>query len=63
MAGMDDYVRAADGFLADRFLYASSYPFTPVKEYAEWFRTLSIRQESMEKLLYRNAARLLRIDI
>ena len=63
MAGTDDYVKAADGFLADRFLYASSYPFTPVKEYAAWFKKLPIRPEAMEKILFRNAAKLLRIDI
>lgn len=63
MPGMDDYVRAADGFLADRFLYASSYPFTPVRDYAAWFKTLPIRPESMEKVLHRNAAALLRIDV
>jgi hypothetical protein len=62
MCGMDDYVRAADGFLADRFLYASSYPFTPVDRYAEWFRKLPICPESMEKVMFRNAAKLLRID-
>lgn len=63
MPGMDDYIRAADGFLADRFLYASSYPFTPVKEYAAWFMTLPIRPDSMEKALWRNAADLLRLDL
>ena len=63
LPGSDDYVRAADGFLADRFLYGSSYPFTPVKGYADWFRKLPIRPESMEKVLYRNAAKLLRIDL
>jgi predicted TIM-barrel fold metal-dependent hydrolase len=63
MAGMDDYVRAANGFLSDRFLYASSYPFTPVDGYAAWFKTLPIQPEAMEKILYRNAAKLLRIDV
>jgi predicted TIM-barrel fold metal-dependent hydrolase len=63
MPGMDDYVKAADGFLADRFLYASSYPFTPVKDYADWFRKLPIRPKSMEKILYRNAAALLGIAV
>jgi predicted TIM-barrel fold metal-dependent hydrolase len=63
MPGMDDYVRAAGGFLADRFLYASSYPFTPVKEYAAWFKTLPIPPEAMDKILFRNAAKLLRIDV
>lgn len=63
MPGMDDWLRAADGFLADRFLYASSYPFAPVNDYAAWFRTLPIRPENMEKILFRNAAALLRIDV
>lgn len=62
LPGMDDYIRAADGFLSDRFLYASSYPFTPVKDYAEWFQRLPIRPEAMEKILWRNAAALLRFD-
>lgn len=61
MPGMDDYIRAADGFLADRFLYASSYPFTPVGAYASWFKSLPIRTEAMEKILYRNAAALLKL--
>ncbi len=63
MPGMDDYLRAADGFLADRFLYASSYPFAPVDGYASWFKKLPIRSEAMEKILYRNAARLLQLDV
>jgi predicted TIM-barrel fold metal-dependent hydrolase len=63
MPGMDDYIRAADGFLADRFLYASSYPFTPVNDYAAWFRTLPIRPESMEKVLWKYASALLHLDL
>jgi predicted TIM-barrel fold metal-dependent hydrolase len=63
MAGMDDYVRAAGSYLADRFLYASSYPFTPVADYAAWFKRLPIEPEAMEKILFRNAAKLLRIDL
>lgn len=63
MPGMHDYVAAADGFLSDRFLYGSSYPFTPVDKYAEWFRALPIRPESMERVLFRNAAELLRINL
>jgi uncharacterized protein len=63
MPGMNDYVSAADGFLSDRFLYGSSYPFTPADKYAEWFRALPIRPESMEKALFRNAAELLGLDL
>ena len=62
MPGMDDYVKAADGFLADRFIYASSFPFCPIKDYAEWFLKLPIRSASMEKIVYKNAVRLLKLD-
>jgi predicted TIM-barrel fold metal-dependent hydrolase len=59
MPGMDDYIRAANGFLADRFLYASSYPFIGVQRYAEWFRRLPIEPELLPQLMYSNAARFL----
>lgn len=59
MPGSDDYVRAADSWLSDRFLYGSSYPFLPVDAYARWFRSLPIRPENLEKIMYRNAATLL----
>ncbi|MDH3263008.1 MAG: amidohydrolase family protein [Paracoccaceae bacterium] len=55
MPGTDEYVRAANGYLSDRFLYASSYPFLCVKAYLAWFRTLPIREAVMENLLCRNA--------
>jgi uncharacterized protein len=59
MPGMDDYVRAADGFLAERFLYASAFPFAPIKAYAEWFQRLPIRPASLERVMYKNATELL----
>lgn len=59
MPGTDEYVKAANGFLSERFLYASSYPFLSVRDYAEWFRRLPIRPELLERLMYRNAAEFL----
>ena len=59
MPGMDDYLKAADGFLSDRFIYGSSYPLLPVKDCAEWFKALPIRPEAQQKILYDNAARFL----
>jgi predicted TIM-barrel fold metal-dependent hydrolase len=59
MPGMDDYVRAANGFLADRFIYASSFPFCPIKGYKDWFMTLPISPENREKIMFGNAAGLL----
>jgi uncharacterized protein len=62
MPGMDEYVRAANGYLAERFLYASSYPFISTKAYADWFLKLPIRDEVMERLLHKNAAEFLGIQ-
>ena len=59
MPGMDAWIQAANGFLADRFLYASSYPFIGVKAYAQWFRALPIRRELLDGLMCRNAQRFL----
>jgi len=62
LPGSEDYIKAADTYLADQFVYASAYPFTPLKDYAERFLRLPIRPESMRKVLYDNAARLLKLS-
>lgn len=59
MPGMSDYLTAANGYLADRFLYASSYPFISVKGYADWFRKLPIKPDLFNQIMYGNAARFL----
>ena len=63
LPGSEDYVRAADTYLADQFIYASAYPFTPLKDYAQRFLELPIRPESMRKVVYDNAARLLKLSV
>ena len=62
MSGMDDYIKAADSWLSERFLYASAFPFAPAKAYLDWFRSLPIRPNNMERILYHNAAELLGLD-
>ncbi len=59
MPGMNDYLIAANGYLADRFLYGSSFPFISVKGYADWFRKLPIKPELFDRIMYGNAARFL----
>lgn len=59
MPGWEEYVKAADTFLADRTLYASSFPFCPVRDYKEWFERLPIRRENLDKVMGGNARRLL----
>jgi predicted TIM-barrel fold metal-dependent hydrolase len=59
LPGHDDYVQAANGFLSDRFLFATAYPFCPPQAYTKWFRSLPINDEAMEKILSKNAIRIL----
>jgi predicted TIM-barrel fold metal-dependent hydrolase len=61
--GWEEYIKAANGFLADRFLYASCYPLAPAKEYAEWFLRLPLKPETRERALWKNAAELLRLAV
>lgn len=61
MPGMDDYLKAANTWLADRFIYASAYPLVPIDAYARWFLGLPLKAESVERIVYRNAAELLGI--
>jgi predicted TIM-barrel fold metal-dependent hydrolase len=61
MPGMDDYLKAANGFLADRFVFATAYPLVPLQAYAEWFVKLPLKPENMEKCVYRNASNFLGI--
>jgi uncharacterized protein len=55
MPGMTDYLKAADGYLAERFIYGSSFPLCPVKGYLDWFRTLPLKPDTLERVLHRNA--------
>ncbi len=59
MPGMRDYVEAINGFLSERFIYGSSYPFLPIDRCADWFRSLPIEPRVLERALYANAASLL----
>lgn len=61
MPGMNDYLRAADSFLADRFIFATAYPLVPLADYTRWFVGLDLKPENMRKCVYQNAATLLGI--
>jgi predicted TIM-barrel fold metal-dependent hydrolase len=63
MPGATHYVEAANYYLSDRLIYASSYPVRPLKESIEEFKSRPINDEAKEKALYKNAARLLKLDI
>jgi len=60
-AGGELYVQAANGYLQDRMLFGTSYPYTPMQETVSRFLQLPLGVQVQEKLLHRNAQRLLRI--
>ena len=59
MPGAQDYVDAANGFLKHRMLYSSCYPSNSLRQALAHFRSLSLSEDAMEHLLFRNARRLL----
>ena len=56
--GAQDWVNAANHFLGDRILYASSYPVRPLEQSISEFKRFSYRPEVLENLLSGNASTL-----
>lgn len=57
--GAQDYLNALNGFMADRFLYASAYPFLCVEKALASFLKMAVKDAVKERVLYKNAAGLL----
>lgn len=62
LPGGSHYIEAINSYLSERFLYATSYPFGPVVGYFEKFMSLGINEQHLDKVLYRNAERLLKLE-
>jgi uncharacterized protein len=59
--GGHEYIEAANVFLGDRFCYGTAYPFTPLLPYYEKFKDMGIKEELVDKVLYENIAKLLKL--
>lgn len=59
LPGSQHYAEAANGFLRDRLLFGSSYPFLPLDGALASYRALPFRPEALERVLGGNAQRLL----
>ena len=55
------YVEDINSFLADQFLFGSSYPFRPIRQTIDDFLQLGIREDALERVLHGNAERLLKL--
>ena len=56
------YIDAANGFMQDQYLFGSSYPFRPMKQGVSDFHAIGLSPSSFEKVAYKNACRLLKLD-
>jgi predicted TIM-barrel fold metal-dependent hydrolase len=56
-------VEAANHYLGDRILYASSYPVRPLTQSLDEFRRFSYKPGVLENLLVKNAANLFGMKI
>jgi hypothetical protein len=59
--GGHEYIEAANLFLGDRFCYGTAYPFTPLLPYYEKFMGMGLKEELLDKVLYGNMAKLLKL--
>lgn len=59
LPGSRDYVDAVNSFLADQFLFGTSFPFRPMRQTVDDFLALGIADHALPKVLFDNAARLL----
>lgn len=63
LPGVQDYVTAANFSLQDKILFATSYPFVPLKEGVKYFCSLPFKPEVLPKLLSQNAAKVLGLHV
>jgi uncharacterized protein len=62
MPGADQYIQAANTYLQDQFLFGTAYPYRPLQQTAEEFLAFPINPVAMEKIVYFNTARLLKLQ-
>jgi predicted TIM-barrel fold metal-dependent hydrolase len=57
------YVEAANGFMRDQLLFGSSYPFRAMGQTVEDFLNLGFHDDVLDSVLFKNAERLLKLDL
>lgn len=62
MPGSQEYIKAAKSFMPERLLFGTAYPSRPLKESVEAFRQWGLPRDLEERVLYRNAARLMKLE-
>jgi predicted TIM-barrel fold metal-dependent hydrolase len=62
MPGADEYVKAANMYLSERTLFGTNYPTRPLVESVQAFAEWTFAPGVKEKVLYKNALRVMKMD-
>ena len=62
MPGAAEYIKAANSFLADRLLFGTAYPSRPLIESVQAFGEWSFEPGVKEKVMGKNALRVMRME-
>ncbi len=60
MPGNEAYIAAMNSYLSERYIFASSYPFVPLRGYLEAFLKVVRNDATAELIMFKNAADLLK---
>jgi hypothetical protein len=55
------YIEAANGFMKDQLMFGTSYPFRAMGQTVQDFMQLGLSDEALDRVLYQNAARVLKL--
>jgi len=55
------YIEAANGFMKDQLMFGTSYPFRAMGQTVEDFMKLGLGEEALDRVLYENAVRVLKL--
>ena len=62
LPGTAEYLAAANGFLSERILFGTAYPFCPLKPYVDWFLAQKLSETALRRVLSENAKSLLSLQ-
>lgn len=62
LPGEDDYTKAIQTFAEDQFIFATAYPSRPLQLAVSDHRGLKLKPGVFEKIMYQNAAKLLKLE-
>jgi len=62
LPGTAEYLAAANGFLSERILFGTAYPFCPLRPYVDWFLEQKLSETSLKRVLSENAKLLLSLQ-